>query len=246
MATQRKQTYLTNTALHNLKSHQRTMFFTFFINRFSLLLALLTALSLAMSANAEIEEDTTFQQALAKAALERTKHAIVYDGRYFNIDYPGGDVPAHLGVCTDVVIRSYRSLGIDLQELVHNDMKGHFAHYPAKRIWGQANPDTNIDHRRVPNLATFFSRHGDSLPVTHNKQDYQPGDIVTWQLENNLPHIGIVADVVGASGNPMIIHNIGAGPKLEDALFSYTITGHFRYINRHQNDTMRHNYQRSS
>ncbi len=203
------------------------------------LLALLSTFLCVISGSAHA--DKTFLQSLAEAALKRTEHAVRYDGSYFNIDFPNGDVPTHIGVCTDVLIRSYRQLGIDLQALVHYDMVKHFDAYPAKRIWGQTAPDSNIDHRRVPNLATFFSRYGEVLPVTTKAQDYHPGDIVTWKLADNLPHIGIVADKRGASGNPMIIHNIGAGPKLDDALFSYTITGHFRYINRHQNDTMRHN-----
>jgi uncharacterized protein YijF (DUF1287 family) len=168
---------------------------------------------------------------LVKAALERTNHTITYDGAYHSIEYPGGDVPPNIGVCTDVVIRSYRKLGIDLQELVHNDMKMNFSQYPSKKIWGLNRPDPNIDHRRVPNLQLFFERHGESLPVTSVAIDYAPGDLVTWMLPGNLPHIGIVTNQYDLrSGNPKIVHNIGRGPILEDALFTFPITGHYRYL----------------
>jgi uncharacterized protein len=168
---------------------------------------------------------------LVKAALQRTNHSITYDGRYHSIKYPGGDVPANIGVCTDVVIRSYRKLGIDLQELVHQDMKNNFSKYPSKKIWGLNQPDPNIDHRRVPNLQVFFQRKGKILPVTDIVQDYAPGDLVTWMLPGNLPHIGIVTNKYAPKSSiPMIVHNIGRGPKLEDALFMYPITGHYRYL----------------
>ncbi len=173
----------------------------------------------------------TFEVDIVKAALERTTHQVRYDGSYFSIPYPGGDVPANIGVCTDVVIRSYRALGADLQALVHEDMVANFELYPSKRIWGLAKTDHNIDHRRVPNLQVFFTRHGETLRVTSNKLDYVAGDLVTWMLPGNLPHIGIVIDKVSpASGNPMVVHNIGAGPRLDDMLFSYHITGHYRYV----------------
>ncbi|MDO3387826.1 DUF1287 domain-containing protein [Gilvimarinus sp. SDUM040013] len=171
-----------------------------------------------------------FEQELVAAAVERTKHEITYNGAYYSIAYPNGDVPANIGVCTDVVIRSYRSIGTDLQVLVHKDMKNNFDAYPSKRIWGLNKPDKNIDHRRVPNLQAFFSRHGDTLPVTQKAQDYQAGDIVTWMLPGNLPHIGIVTETLSeVTGNPLIVHNIGAGPKLDDMLFHYEITGHYRF-----------------
>ncbi|MGD8569031.1 MAG: DUF1287 domain-containing protein [Gammaproteobacteria bacterium] len=170
---------------------------------------------------------------LVKAAKERTKHSVTYDGTYFTIDYPNGDIPQHLGVCTDVVIRSYRKLGIDLQKLVHEDMALHFDQYPSARIWGLSKPDKNIDHRRVPNLQVFFQRRGEALPVTDDPTDYKPGDLVTWMLPGNLPHIGIVIDERSTDGNrPLIVHNIGNGPKKEDILFVYRITGHYRYIDR--------------
>lgn len=169
-----------------------------------------------------------FTQDLVAAALERTRHRVTYDGSYRRIDYPGGDVPADVGVCTDVVIRAYRAVGIDLQQVVHEDMRGNFSAYP--RIWGLSRPDTNIDHRRVPNLRTFFTRHGTSLTPSRDPDDYRPGDLVTWTVPRNLPHIGIVVDRRSADRRrPLIVHNIGAGPKLEDMLFDYPITGHYRY-----------------
>ena len=169
--------------------------------------------------------------ALVEAALERTRHSVRYDGAYVSIAYPGGDVPADTGVCTDVVIRSYRALGIDLQQLVHEDMEDHFDAYPSRRIWGLSKPDSNIDHRRVPNLQTFFDRHGIAMPPTDQASDYRAGDIVSWMLPGNLPHIGVVTDARSAdSERPLIVHNIGQGPRLEDMLFTYPITGHYRYF----------------
>lgn len=167
---------------------------------------------------------------LVQAARERTLHQVRYDGSYHRIPYPMGDVPNHIGVCTDVVIRAYRRLGVDLQQKVHEDMRDHFSLYP--KIWGLTKPDANIDHRRVPNLQTFFSRFGESLSVTEQAENYQPGDLVTWMLPGNLPHIGIVSDKKQTgTERPLIIHNIGRGPEEEDTLFRYPITGHYRYIN---------------
>jgi uncharacterized protein YijF (DUF1287 family) len=172
--------------------------------------------------------DEHFSQKLVKAARERTSHRVTYDGSYLRIDYPGGDVPDNIGVCTDVVIRSYRKVGIDLQRMVHEDMRANFGLYPDK--WGMKKPDTNIDHRRVPNLRTFFTRHGSKLSITNNPDDYLPGDLVTWMVTGNLPHIGIVTDTRTIFGrHPLIVHNIGRGPVLEDILFEYPITGHYRY-----------------
>lgn len=165
--------------------------------------------------------------ALVSAAREQTKTHVTYDGAYTRIAYPMGDVPADRGVCTDVIIRAYRAVNIDLQVLVHEDMRAHFALYP--RIWGLTKPDTNIDHRRVPNLQRFFERAGAAIGVTLNAASYLAGDIVTWQLPGNLPHIGIVSDQRGSGGRPLVIHNIGAGPVEDDILFDYPITGHFRY-----------------
>ena len=162
--------------------------------------------------------------------MERTQHHVRYDGRYFMIPYPNGDVPNNVGVCTDVVIRSYRKLGIDLQQLVHEDMQANFDRYPSKRLWGLGAPDTNIDHRRVPILQVFFTRKGEALPISEKPEAYKPGDLVTWMLPGNLPHIGIVTDQRSEDTNtPLIVHNIGSGPVLEDMLFKYKITGHYRY-----------------
>ncbi|MFD2096446.1 DUF1287 domain-containing protein [Corallincola platygyrae] len=172
----------------------------------------------------------TPQLAVVQAAYARTQHEVTYDGSYIAIPYPNGDVPANIGVCTDVVVRAYRMLGIDLQQRVHEDMTLHFSKYPSNRIWGLTKPDPNIDHRRVPNLQVFFSRHGESIPVTKESKDYEPGDLVTWMLPGNLPHIGIVTNTYDEdSGRPMIVHNIGRGPELDDMLFDYPITGHYRY-----------------
>ena len=167
---------------------------------------------------------------LIHAAMARTKQFVRYDGSYRSIPYPGGDVPKHIGVCTDVVIRSYRQLGLDLQQLVYEDMRQNFALYPSKRIWGLTRPDTNIDHRRVPNLQTFFSRFGQTLPATQTPEDYNAGDIVTWMLPGNAPHIGVLVPAPEPGSHPWVVHNIGLGPRYEDVLFDYTITGHYRYL----------------
>lgn len=143
------------------------------------------------------------------------------------MSYPGGDVPADAGVCSDEVIRSYRSLDIDLQKEVHEDMKKHLTAYPE----GSRTLDRNIDHRRVANLMVFFKRNGEALPVSRRATDYAPGDLVTWDLGNGLNHIGIVVDQKStATGRYMIVHNIGQGPRMEDVLFNWRITGHFRYF----------------
>lgn len=181
----------------------------------------------------KVETLNTFQKDLSKAARNRAQSNVTYDGRYFNIDYPNGDIPSNLGVCTDVIIRSYREVGIDLQELLHIDIKNNFNKYPIKKHWPtQRRADSNIDHRRVPNLEYFFSKHGLSLPVTNNKKDYKPGDIITWDLMGSSPwHIGIITDMISEkTGNPIIVHNIGKGPILDDVLFLFPIRGHYRYI----------------
>jgi uncharacterized protein YijF (DUF1287 family) len=163
---------------------------------------------------------------LVGAARQQTRSTVTYDGSYTRIGYPMGDVPLNRGVCTDLVIRAYRAIGIDLQVLVHEDMRQHFDLYP--HLWGLREPDTNIDHRRVPNLQKFLERTG--AEIRSPGAAYLPGDLVTWMLPGNLPHIGIVSDRrAPASGNPLIIHNIGAGPAEEDMLFAYPITGHYRY-----------------
>lgn len=150
-----------------------------------------------------------------------------YDPAYVKLTFPMGDVPKDRGVCTDVVVRAYRKQGKDLQLLVNKDMKKAWRRYP--KNWGLKRPDANIDHRRVPNLAVFFARNGKSLRVSKNKRNYKAGDIVTWRLASNLPHIGIVSNNTDSKGTPLIIHNIGAGTQEENVLFKYKITGHFRY-----------------
>ncbi|HYK04368.1 MAG TPA: DUF1287 domain-containing protein [Thermoanaerobaculia bacterium] len=158
---------------------------------------------------------------VVEGAKRQVGKTLSYDPAYRRIAYPNGDVPIATGVCTDVVIRAYRHAGVDLQVLVHEDMKRNFSAYP--QHWGLRKPDTNIDHRRVPNLATFFRRQGAALPVTKRAGDYKPGDIVTWKLASGVPHIGIV------SGRDRVVHNIGSGAREEDVLFAYELTGHFRW-----------------
>ena len=170
-----------------------------------------------------------FLHQFAAAALDRTQHAVRYDPAYVRLPYPGGDVPPDTGVCTDEVIRAYRAVGIDLQKEVHEDMAANFSAYPRK--WGRREPDPNIDHRRVPNLMVFFSRKGESLPITDRADDYAPGDLVTWDLGRGLTHIGMVVDRKAMLARRyMIVHNIGQGPKMEDVLFDWKITGHYRYF----------------
>ncbi|MBI1751512.1 MAG: DUF1287 domain-containing protein [Acidobacteria bacterium] len=160
----------------------------------------------------------------AKAQIGVTRH---YDGRYQKLAYPGGDLPMDCGVCSDVVIRAYRPLGIDLQVLVHEDMRRAWNDYP--NLWHMRSTDRNIDHRRVPNLATFFRRHGQSLSIHKDQDAFLPGDIVTWQLVSGAPHVGIVSRERSKTGTPLVIHNIGWGAMLEDRLFDFKITGHYRY-----------------
>ncbi len=172
---------------------------------------------------------TDFGLKLSDAAIALTKDHVVYDPSYFTIGYPNGDVPSGKGVCTDVVIRTYRKLGIDLQQKVHEDMKGNFSKYPQR--WKLTRPDKNIDHRRVPNLMTFFSRFGEELSISQTAADYKPGDIVCWNLGGAITHIGVVVNKKNADGKRfLIVHNIGGGQVVEDVLFSYKIIGHYRYI----------------
>lgn len=171
---------------------------------------------------------TAFGLRLSAAAEERATHSVTYDPAYVQLAYPNGDVAADKGVCSDEVIRAYRLLGIDLQRLVHEDMRRAFHAYPKK--WGLMAPDRNIDHRRVPNLATFFARAGASLPVTHDPADYKPGDVVAWAMPDGRPHIGMVTERRSRDGKrPLVMHNIGLGPQIEDMLFGLKITGRFRY-----------------
>lgn len=196
-------------------------------NRLNPYLFFVIALSFSMTSYAQ-----SFSANLAQAAIERTEHQVRYDGAYIKLDYPNGDVANDTGVCTDLVIRSYRRVGVDLQQLVHEDMRDNFDQYPSKRIWGLSRPDSNIDHRRVPNLQTYFTRFGQSLAISNQAKDYQKGDLVTWMLPGNLPHIGIVViEMNKGIHGPLIVHNIGAGPQLEDMLFDYKITGHYRLSN---------------
>ena len=170
----------------------------------------------------------SFSEKLSVAAISLIEQEVTYDPTYFSIDYPNGDIPKDKGVCTDVIIRAYRKLGIDLQKEVHEDMKAHFSAYP--NLWGLSSTDKNIDHRRVPNLMKFFSRNGQELIITRNAKDYQPGDIVSWNLNSGLMHIGIVVNKKSSDEERyLIVHNIGAGQVMEDVLFSYKIIGHYRY-----------------
>lgn len=166
---------------------------------------------------------------LPEAARRQIGITVDYDPAYIVIPYPGGDVPIESGVCTDVVIRAMRHLGLDLQKAVHEDMKRNFSAYPSRKIWGLKRPDKNIDHRRVPNLQTYFKRQGWSVAITQNAADYLPGDIVTCMLMgDSIPHIMIVSDRKNAEGVPLVIHNIGGGTQEEDELFSFNLTGHYR------------------
>jgi hypothetical protein len=165
---------------------------------------------------------------LVAAAIEQTAEPVAYDGSYRRIPYPRGDVPPGIGVCTDVVVRAYRRIGIDLQVEVHEDMARDFRSYP--QLWGLTRPDSSIDHRRVPNLQTYLRRAGAQLAVSRKAEDYRTGDLVTWMLPGNLPHIGLITDRrAPRSQVSLVVHNIGRGPRLEDVLFAYPITGHYRY-----------------
>lgn len=174
--------------------------------------------------------ENDFYQKLSDAAIGLTKDKVDYDPRYISIKYPNGDVPKNKGVCTDVIIRAYRKMGIDLQKEVHKDMIANFTLYPNLKKWGLRRTDTNIDHRRVPNLEVFFGRKGKVLTVSKNPKDYKTGEIVTWMINDKLPHIGIATNKKSPDGKrPMIVHNVGAGQVLEDCLFSYKIVGHYKY-----------------
>jgi len=179
---------------------------------------------LALSARGQ--ED--FAENLSEAAIRLTLQEVVYDPGYYSIQYPGGDVPAGRGVCSDVLVRAYRELGIDLQKEVHEDMKANFDLYPS--IWGLTRPDPNIDHRRVPNLMKFFERVGTSKPLSEKPEDYLPGDIVCWNLGGAVTHIGIVVNRRSVHGNrPLVVHNIGGGQVIEDCLFKFRVIGHYTY-----------------
>ncbi len=167
-----------------------------------------------------------FVKKLCEATVQQTKQKVTYDGSYYRIDYPGGDVPENIGVCTDVIIRAYRKTGYDLQQLIHEDMKKAKAEYDRRRKSAQL--DRNIDHRRVPNIQTFLERKGAKKPITSNEADYLPGDIVCWDIAAG--HIGLVVNhKVPGTSRYMIVHNICCGPQLEDFLFRATIVGHYRW-----------------
>jgi uncharacterized protein len=171
----------------------------------------------------------SFMDRLVAGAMKGINRTVIYDGSYVALTYPGGDVAPERGVCTDVIVRSYRAAGLDLQKLVHEDMKANFAAYPRK--WGERRPDTNIDHRRVPNLMTFFERHDAALPITKNAADYQPGDVVAWDLGGGVLHIGLVVkEKAFLSSVPLVVHNIGRGDRAENVLFDWKIIGHYRYL----------------
>jgi uncharacterized protein YijF (DUF1287 family) len=191
------------------------------------LLVLVSVIAISRPVPSQSRSDD-FASRLVDAAMERLSHAVTYDGSYRRLAYPGGDVPDDIGVCTDLVVRAYRIVEIDLQQAVHEDMDSDFDAYP--QLWGLGGPDPNIDHRRVPNLRVFFARRGVVLTTSRDAEHYAPGDLVTWMLRGNLPHIGIVVARRSTDGRrPLVVHNIGAGPKLEDALFEFPITGHYRY-----------------
>ncbi|WP_394236482.1 DUF1287 domain-containing protein [Pseudomonas anguilliseptica] len=183
---------------------------------------LLFALAMLLSAQAwALQAD-----ALVTAAREQVGVTLSYDPAYRRLSYPNGDVPLTTGVCTDVLIRALRQQGLDLQQAVHQDMRANFRLYP--KNWGLSRPDSNIDHRRVPNLMTWFKRQGWALPLGQDAERYRPGDIVTWDLGGGLTHIGIISDRQAGSGVPLVLHNIGRGTQEEDILFSFKITGHYR------------------
>jgi len=185
-----------------------------------------SVLALALLAPADAGQSNSTSSRVLEGAYRQVGVTIHYDGRYQSIPFPGGDVPRERGVCTDVLVRAYRDAGIDLQVLVHRDMSSDFEAYPG--LWGLSRPDPSIDHRRVGNLATFFRRHGEALPISTRAEDFRPGDIVTWRLASGRPHIGLVTDRV-QDGRPLVVHNVGAGVQVEDVLFAYEMTGHFRY-----------------
>lgn len=178
-----------------------------------------------------LEEAGGFHSELAAVALRYSGSSVTYDPAYYKIPYPGGDVPANKGVAADLLVRCYRKLGIDLQKEIHEDMESHFRLYP--QLWAATSPDANIDHRRVPNLQRFFSRKGETLPVSSDPTGYLPGDIVVWALANAETHIGIVVPCAPGDGggeNPWVVHHpAGGGVKWEKALFDHQILGHFRY-----------------
>jgi uncharacterized protein YijF (DUF1287 family) len=166
---------------------------------------------------------------LIEAAAEQSKVTTGYDPSWVKIDYPGGDVPANSGVCSDVVVRAFRKTGIDLQKEVHEDMTRAWSEYP--RRWGANRTDTSIDHRRVLNLMSYFDRQNKSLPITNDRADYLPGDVIAWQLSDGVEHIGILTNYrTQPEQHYLVVHNIGAGARIEDVLLAWKIIGHYRYF----------------
>lgn len=195
-------------------------------NRTIMRLNLITLLFILF--NSQVYAGKNFYLQLSNSALELTHQKVLYDPQYYTISYPNGDIPPNKGVCTDVIIRAYRKLGIDLQKEVHEDMVANFSKYP--RRWGLSYPDKNIDHRRVPNLMVFFTRHGQVNAITKNPMDYLPGDIVCWDLGGGITHIGLMTHKLSADGKRFqLVHNIGSGQVMQDCLFEYRIIGHYRY-----------------
>ena len=199
---------------------------------FYFLLIAITFLTCGQKSNDSISSsiEISFQEKLSNAAISIVDPSVKYTPNYVALKYPNGDVHPKTGVCTDVVIRAYRKVGVDLQKEVHEDLKSNFSLYPNLKKWGLKKPDTNIDHRRVPNLEVFFERKGEKLPVTQNATDYKAGEIVTWMINGKLPHIGIITNKKSIDGNPLIVHNVGGGQVLEDCLFNYEIVGHYKYV----------------
>ena len=164
-----------------------------------------------------------------EGAIEQVGKTTGYDNSYQKIDYPNGDVPIETGVCSDVIVRAFRKAGIDLQKNVHEDMKDNFGAYPTR--WGATAPDSSIDHRRVANLVTYLARRDKSLSTNGDSESFLPGDIVSWDLGFGIEHIGMVVNVwYKPSQHYLIVHNIGAGTRMEDVLFAWKITGHYRYF----------------
>jgi uncharacterized protein len=183
----------------------------------------------ALAEAMQVKADATPLEKVNAGAIEQTTQTTGYDASYVKLNYPNGDVPPNTGVCADVVVRAFRKAAIDLQKELHEDMKKNFAKYPQK--WGARKPDTNIDHRRVPNLMTWFDRQGKTQPISKEAKDYLPGDVVAWDLDNGLPHIGMVSKIkVEGTERYAVVHNIGLGARIEDVLFTWKIIGHYRYF----------------
>jgi uncharacterized protein len=182
-----------------------------------------------LTAAAQVKPDASPLERMLANLLEQTKQTLSYDPAYVKLDYPNGDLPLERGVCADVVVRAFRKGGLDLQQAVHEDMKAHFSAYPHK--WGARVTDSNIDHRRVANLMKWFERQRKAISLSDKGADYQPGDVVAWELGNGLLHIGMVSQIkVAGTDRYAVVHNINSGAKLEDVLFAWKVVGHYRYF----------------